>query len=404
MFMESATSATPVEGDRQDIEEVEANDAAESVDSLPSAEAEKEESKIGAFVDELGDAATEALGDLLKEAGAELLGLLKERVFGKSDESPGQVEGGSETRPPVSEPAPAPSESGSVDFDTIVRDVLGPDADGSVDEEQLFAGVVLERLATLVGPEAGQAYRTAVGDEIKARTREDGYVPFEEAVVGALESLVARDVITSEQANEVYSQSFAAAQLDGDSNALFDGRGSPDDETVAVGEFESALDAARGHVAAFDSGEETAPARELGDSTNGVSSRGRGGAGAANDNSVDEGGRARGHRRAGRRREGVGRADGPDGFLFKPVSDTTGKLVILLPADWTGDVEGVRLLTQDGRVIEEGQYANVANGGREHFRFSRAGGDYPAEIVVEVQLEDGTTERYEIANPGERVD
>lgn len=89
-------------------------------------------------------------------------------------------------------------------------------------------------------------------------------------------------------------------------------------------------------------------------------------------------------------------------FLWKPVSESNGKLVILTPSAFTGKVVGVTLQTASGRIIEQGQFKGVANGGREHFRFSKDGGSYPDGIVVVIKLKDGTAQRVVIKETSAR--
>lgn len=96
--------------------------------------------------------------------------------------------------------------------------------------------------------------------------------------------------------------------------------------------------------------------------------------------------------------------DGPNGFLWKPVSDSNGKLAVLLPKGMTGDIASVVLKDANGQVIEKGRMTGVGNGDREHFRFSRPGADYPEGVTVEVQLKDGSVKTYTIDNPGQRYD
>ena len=93
-----------------------------------------------------------------------------------------------------------------------------------------------------------------------------------------------------------------------------------------------------------------------------------------------------------------------NGFLWKPESDSDGKLAILLPSSWSGNVLGVSVLGPDGKVLEAGRYAGNGNGGRDHFRFSRDGGSFPAGCVVLVQMRDGTTQRIAIENPASRIE
>ena len=95
---------------------------------------------------------------------------------------------------------------------------------------------------------------------------------------------------------------------------------------------------------------------------------------------------------------------GSSGFLFKPVSDSNGKLVVLAPSELTGNVESIVLKDSTGSVLDEGVFSGVGNGEREHFRFSKAGGDYPDNLVVEIRLKDGSVKTFDIADPSQRVE
>ena len=88
--------------------------------------------------------------------------------------------------------------------------------------------------------------------------------------------------------------------------------------------------------------------------------------------------------------------------VYKPVSDSNGRLVIVVSAKYTGDVEGVSVERQGGQKIEDGEDAGVANGGRTHWRFSRAGGSYGNPIVIRVKLYSGKDLILKVANSGSR--
>lgn len=94
--------------------------------------------------------------------------------------------------------------------------------------------------------------------------------------------------------------------------------------------------------------------------------------------------------------------DGSGEFLWKPVSESDGKLVVLIPSALTGMVAGVSIQTKDGKVVEEGSFKGVANGGREHFRFSKDGGSYPDGVIVVIKLNDGTEKRIVINETSDR--
>lgn len=93
----------------------------------------------------------------------------------------------------------------------------------------------------------------------------------------------------------------------------------------------------------------------------------------------------------------------PEGFLWKPSSDNDGKLVILLPKEWTGRAEQVQILNPAGnKVIETGRFTSIANGFRQHYRFNKSGGDYPDNAVVKVRFSDGSTASIKIGESSGR--
>lgn len=93
------------------------------------------------------------------------------------------------------------------------------------------------------------------------------------------------------------------------------------------------------------------------------------------------------------------------GFLWKPVSDKNGDLVVLLPKNMTSKVQEVRVLSADGKTtLETGRYSGIGNGNREHFRFSQPGSSYPDGSIVLIQLNDGTTRHIKIKETSKRVE
>ena len=93
------------------------------------------------------------------------------------------------------------------------------------------------------------------------------------------------------------------------------------------------------------------------------------------------------------------------GFLWKPVSDKNGDLVVLLPKKFTGKVQEVRVLSADGKkTLGKGKYSGVGNGDREHFRFSKPGSEYPDRSLVYIKLEDGTTRHLRINDTSRRIE
>ena len=93
------------------------------------------------------------------------------------------------------------------------------------------------------------------------------------------------------------------------------------------------------------------------------------------------------------------------GFLWKPESDKNQKLAILLPPNLAGKVAEVIVLSPDGkRTLQRGKYSGVGNGAREHYRFSKAGSEFPDGSIVVIKLKDGTTKHMVIKETSARLE
>lgn len=91
-------------------------------------------------------------------------------------------------------------------------------------------------------------------------------------------------------------------------------------------------------------------------------------------------------------------------FLWKPKAEKDGKLVILLPERLTGQVKSVSVLSADGKkVLAKGKYSGIGNGNREHFRFAKAGSEFPANSIVQIKLDNGEVRTVRIAKPQNRL-
>lgn len=271
--------------------------------------------------------------------------------------------------------------SSKEDFATLMKGILQPKAANQVNEEELFAALVQERIIGLKGEEAGTQYQELLKKTQDSLQKPNGYIPVEEAANQTLELLVTDGIITKEESEQIATEAFNAAQLDDNLNALWDGQGSAEDPTIALMEMESALLKAEEMLTAFDKGEAEPTPRPEGTTTGGSSTV----------------------QPKGNELDGAG-----EGFLFKPESENGGALVVLLPAQLAHQVENVFLKDANGNILENGRSSGYANadrhGEREHFRFSRSGSDYPQNITVEIQLQDGTIKTYEIPDPSQRYD
>jgi hypothetical protein len=265
------------------------------------------------------------------------------------------------------------SSSSDSAFDVTLKGLMKPDGANKVSEEDLFSALIQERIKKEKGEDALKAFQELLATTKQSMTKPDGYVPVEDATKAALLSFQNSGKVSAEQADEMYSQAFAAAQLDGNAEALFDNRGGPNDPTIAVATMEQALMGSRVKIEKFDSGAEKAPLRSLLEPSSGKSAL-------------------------------TGVTPGSDGFLWKPESEKDKKLVVLLPPRLSGMVANVRLMGPSGEEIETGRYSGNGNGGREHFRFSRAGGSYPDGLTVEVKHSNGETVRFGIGETSARSD
>lgn len=91
------------------------------------------------------------------------------------------------------------------------------------------------------------------------------------------------------------------------------------------------------------------------------------------------------------------------GFVWKPVSEGDGNLVVLLPASLRGRVSGAAI-TKGGAVIERGRFAgDTHNGGRPHYRFSKPGAAYGTGLTLVASLSSGGSQSWSIPNGGQRV-
>lgn len=307
-----------------------------------------------------------------------------------------------EVMPEVPAPPSTPEPTGNSDFAAVLRQFL-PLADGAeVNEEQLFAGLIFERLSSQVSPEAAQEYQAAVNTTVGQFRRSDGYVDIETNARQALASLVSTGTLSEEQADKIHSEAFQAAQLDGNADALYDSVGSGSDQTRAVATLEAALLSSRVTLEQFDSGELTATTRPvnttLSNSIAPLTAMPPGTVGSISTQPLPQ--------------DDIEIAssgtliDGAEGFLFKPISDNQGRLAILLPTELTGQVLDVILRDEKGEEIERGKLMadGIAETGREKYDFSRKGGEYSSNLMVEVLLANGATMRYKIPDPGKRYD
>lgn len=90
-------------------------------------------------------------------------------------------------------------------------------------------------------------------------------------------------------------------------------------------------------------------------------------------------------------------------FLWKPKSDKDGKLAILIPANLSHNIKSVAILDpKNKKNIETGKDGGIGNGERAHFRFKKAGGNYPDNAIVEITYNNGNKKRIKIPETSSR--
>lgn len=244
-----------------------------------------------------------------------------------------------------------------------------------VNEEQLFAAILQDRLTKHVSKEAASEFRTTIESVLKAASEGKKHIQVEDAAVKALDSLVAKKTISQEVRNKVYAEAFRAAQLDNEHNYIWDSKGGDKDNTVAVEEKAKALTSVADILSQIDSGKLKADMPKPSSSSSAGSSA------------------------------TTGSGSFPKGFLFKPVSNNSGTLSILFPASSASRPKEIRLVDSSGNLIEKGRFTSMGDtGDRAKFAFSKRGDQYPSGLVVEVVLSDGSVQKFSISDPGKRYE
>lgn len=247
---------------------------------------------------------------------------------------------------------------------------------GEINEEE-FQHALVKYMLGDINPEAADAYSQAF-----SIAQENG-ISVEDAVKAALQAVVSEGLLGQDEAEKINGITFRAAQLDDNLEALYDGRGGPNDPTIATASVTDATAKAKAVFEAAEAGAMEFSARPLDAPSN-----------LAPSQVAQSDGRS------------FAVAGGQNEFLWKPQSDSDGRLVVLLPSQYTGQVVSAGIYSSvpptKANRIEEGRYAGDANGGRAHFRFSKSGGSYPDGVYVVAKLNDGRTVSFPIKETSER--
>lgn len=274
-------------------------------------------------------------------------------------------------------------------FEGVLSTLLHPDSNGKVSEEDLFAGIIGERLKGSKGGGAFNRYNELLQEQ---QVQSGSRFSWETSAKRALAQLGEEGVLTADEVTQHYSQAFFAAQLDSNTSALYDGTGGAGDTTIAVAATADAISTAKAVLVKLDDQQITAPTRDI----NEAAARGTT-AGATT--STTAGTTTVGATSLGNP------TDGADGFLFKPVAVSNGGVAVLLPESLAHMVDTVVLKSAGGEVLEEGRSTGYGElGTREKFSFTKPGSSYPKDITVEVRLASGELISYSIPDPSQRYD
>jgi hypothetical protein len=269
---------------------------------------------------------------------------------------------------------------------------------GKLSEAQLFGAALSDKIAEHSSPEVAEEFRRnfrQLKREQREKTRCRGIV---NAAMSSLDALVASGKVSRDCARVLTNESWTLSQLDKNPENV----AIQTDMGVNVSR-ESGIEQYHRRNALYQSGalaltkvtdemmlsqrfsSSTPAAKDSGTGYSMVENSGK--VGSVSQNASAEFGASPVYQR---------------GFLFKPISDSTGKVAVLMPPSLTGKVKSVSLKSNDS--IESGSYGGIGNGFREHFRFKWPGSSYSANLSVVVMLSDGTIHNVRIPNPGLRYE
>jgi hypothetical protein len=95
-----------------------------------------------------------------------------------------------------------------------------------------------------------------------------------------------------------------------------------------------------------------------------------------------------------------------NGFVWKPVADSGGKLVVLFGSGRAGKIGSVSLVQRNNTgdvILETLIFAYNSNGNRPTFRAKKPGSSYPSGVLLVRQDKSGFKECISVSNPGKRV-
>ena len=313
----------------------------------------------------------------------------------------------------------------AADYHTSVLNELGGSGSAQVNEEQLYGAIIAQQL-TKNNPAAGAYYKTETG-KFKV-SMAPWYGPYSDEVASqaalkstALAGLV--DVATAERINGI---AFAAAQLDGNKDALYDSIGSGDTPTMATATLDQALASSQAMVALMESGQTPVTPRSLDAPSNwsggihgaGTMSKGEEVEEEEEPEEIEESEEEEDEVEEVEEEVEPEEAEGLpaelnqlvaefksllaqlqglaefEGFYWQPVSDKSGKLAVMLPKELAGQVDRVEIHSAVPPTEESKLTQGKADGvdpitGQPIFRFDKTGAEYGQNLHLVVYKSSG---------------
>jgi hypothetical protein len=162
-----------------------------------------------------------------------------------------QNTGNTATEPKEAAPAgaaPLESQAGLKDYLAKLTRSSNP---VTVNEEQLFASILYNRIASSKGDGLAKQFDTMLTTKLTEHTRADGVVFVEDAARAVLREMAGSGQLTEAEAETFHGQAFQAAQLDDNTTALYDSLGATNSTAATATAIEKAL----ATLLKFDKGE-----------------------------------------------------------------------------------------------------------------------------------------------------
>lgn len=264
----------------------------------------------------------------------------------------------------------------ALSFSEILNGMLSPDAQGQVNEEDLFSALIDERLTSLKGETVATAYTDRFAANQNELITATGRTSVEDSARKALKSLMEDGLLSQGDAESIHAQAFKGAQLDDNATALYDSLGSSYDNTIAVTLVEMAIQSAASKVTSFDSGKADAGRLAFDIQTDTSQTVPSGTPSTGND---------------------------AKGLIWKPISESNGNVAVVLQPFLKGEANSVLVQDSLGNTIEKVNLTSVDDIGRSIFRLRQTGAKYPDGLTVQVALKNGEMLSYRIPEPADRT-